>query len=510
MSMRWIASAAAVTILVGAGIYIGVVQKRAPVAVSPPPVVEVPSKLVERTCGFATQSGRAMTCYDLEVPEKYGARDSRRLTLPVMVFRAEDAERKPDPVLLISGGPGAISYTEARYAEIWRDKFKEYSWLKGRDLIVYDQRGVGGARPALECPEFDATRDSVGDLEKIKAAMIGCRDRLKREGVDLAAYDTAANVSDLHELRRRLGHPQVNLWGQSYGTRIALAALKRDATGIRSVILDGAYPPEVAGRLHFAATFVRTLDLIFEACAKDADCNADYPNLRDRFERAVAVLRDKPVEVKSDPSPMLPEKTFHIDDIVFLSVVENMLYTADGIGKLPWLIERVLLGKAEALSDSLTEWDMVAYGPFVTTGVAFLVDCNDTPVTDDSEDRTLAQKHPALKRWIDHTLTLRPCAFWAQNPKPALDRAPIKSAVPALIVSGWFDIATPPDWAEATHKSYGASQLVVVRAASHDAADQTCAQAALEVFLADPTKNLDGFCGPSPSAPPFKRKADED
>jgi pimeloyl-ACP methyl ester carboxylesterase len=502
----------AVAVAVAAVAYFRAAEEPQRIAAPSPPAVarKDPTRLVERPCGFTTESGREMTCYDFEVPERHGAEDSRTLTLPVIVFRAAESEKKPDPVVLISGGPGAISYTEARYAEIWRDKFKEYAWLKGRDLVVYDQRGVGGARPALECPEVDATRDHPGDVEKIKAAMTACRDRLKREGADLAAYDTAANVADLLALRRLLGRAEINLWGQSYGTRVALAALKRDASGIRSVILDGAYPPEVAGRLHFASTFIRTLDLVFAACAEDEECAADYPNLRQRFQRVVAMLREKPAVVASDPTPMLPAKSFQVDDIVFLSIVENLLYTADGIGRFPWVVERVLEGKHEALAEVLTDWDMVAYGPFVTTGVAFLVDCNDTPVADDSEDRAAAEKHPHLKRWIEHTLAVKPCAVWAPGRAPALDRGPVKAKVPTVILAGWYDLATPPSWAEIAHKSHGASQLILVRAAAHDAADHACAQSALEVFLNEPTRNLDGFCGPSPTAPPFKRKADED
>src|SRR5262249_25403905 len=161
----------------------------------------------------STESGRKMVCYDLFVPETRDNVGGRLLRLPVLVFEAPEAPRKDDPVLLISGGPGAISYTEKRFADLWKGKFKDLPWLLGRDLIVYDQRGVGGARPALECPEIDSTRDDPMNLDRAKAAMIACRDRFVREGVDLLAYDTNTNADDVLALKITFGIKSLNLWG---------------------------------------------------------------------------------------------------------------------------------------------------------------------------------------------------------------------------------------------------------------------------------------------------------
>jgi len=471
---------------------------------------EARTQLVPRACDFAPDSGRKMVCYDLLVPESRDKRGGRLIRLPILVFEAPEMPKKADPVLLISGGPGAIAYTEKRYAEMWKGKFKDLPWLDGRDLIVYDQRGVGGARPALECPEIDATRDDPMNLDRAKAAMIACRDRFAREGVDLLAYDTNANADDVLSLKAAFGIASLNLWGQSYGTRVALTVMRRNPEGIRSVILDGAYPPEIAGKLHMASAFTATMDRVFEACEKDADCRTDYPDFRKRFEQLVQDLRARPIAVKSDPSPLLPPKVFQVNDVIFLSVVDSMLYTADGIAKLPWVVDRVLEGKTETLADPLADWDQVAYGPFVTAGVSYLVDCNDTPDPDDSEESTTAKTTPHLGAWLTYAITVKPCPIWTPRKAPALDRTPVTSSIPTVVVSGWFDIATPPEWAVITVRSLKKAQLVAVRAASHDASDQSCAQAALAVFLNVPDRDLSLFCGPTPSHPKFKRKADDE
>jgi pimeloyl-ACP methyl ester carboxylesterase len=105
---------------------------------------------------------------------------------------------------------------------------------------------------------------------------------------------------------------------------------------------------------------------------------------------------------------------------------------------------------------------------------------------------------------------VKPCPHWTPRKEPALDRAPVKSDIPTLVISGWFDIATPPEWALITVRSLAKAQLVVVRAASHDASDAACAQAALAVFLNVPGRDVSLFCGPSPSHPRFKRKSEEE
>ncbi len=507
MRTRTIAALAVVAAVVGAGGYAYVFERTWVLERLNGP--EARTELVPRPCDFTTESGRKMACYDLYVPESRG-RTGRRLRLPVLVFQAPESPKKDDAVLLISGGPGAISYTEKRFADMWKGKFKELPWLDGRDLIVYDQRGVGGARPALECPEIDATRDDPMNLDRAKAAMIACRERFEREGVDLLAYDTNANADDVLSLKAAFGFKSLNLWGQSYGTRVALAVMRRNPEGIRTVILDGAYPPEIAGKLNMVSAFTASMDRVFDACAKDDDCRSDYPDFRKRFEEVITRLRADPVAVKSDPSPMLPPRVFQVNDVIFLSVVDSMLYTADGIGKLPWLVDRVADGKTDALADPLADWDQVAYGPFVTAGISYLVDCNDTPDPDDSEERRVAQRSPHLGGWIKYALAVKPCPLWTPRKEPALDRTPVKSEIPALVISGWFDIATPPEWAVITARSLPKVQLVLVRAQSHDASDAECAQAALAVFLNTPDRDLSLFCGPTPSHPRFKRKSEEE
>jgi len=49
---------------------------------------------------------------------------------------------------------------------------------------------------------------------------------------------------EVNDLRLALRYDEVNLWGSSYGTRLALGVMRDFPEGLRSVVLDSAYPPD--------------------------------------------------------------------------------------------------------------------------------------------------------------------------------------------------------------------------------------------------------------------------
>lgn len=480
----------------------------APAAAQQGPDLSV-ARLAETPCAMKNESGRDMACYTLTVPENWAKPGGKTVALPILVFRAAAGAREPDPVVQITGGPGAIAFTEEKHDYVWTDKFKEWTWLAGRDLIVFDQRGIGGARPALECPEVDATRSAPLDDDKFIAATRACRERLAQSH-DLSGYDTAATVLDLAALRQAMKIERWTLWGQSYGSRVALAAMRSRPEGIRAAILDGAYPPEISGKSHSGSGLVLTLGRVFAACKADATCAADYPDIEAAFMRVLERLRREPLTLVSDTEPLLPKTRHRVNDVILIAIVGNLIYTAEGIAKLPWLIHWLDRGKTSVLAEPLADWDLVSYGPYITTGASFLIDCNDDPRLDDSEDRALAARHPHLKPWIDFVLAVRPCAYWNPGGKGTLDTRPVASDIPTLIVSGALDIATRPEWADLTARSLKRAAVIRVATASHDASDAACARRALSRFLDNPEALASLPDCPVGETPKFRRPPEKD
>src|SRR5207302_4130586 len=107
----------------------------------------------------------------------------------------------------------------------------------GRDAIIFDQRGVGYSVPALNCPPvggrdpMSAALESVSDLAR-------CRDDVVREGIPLDAYTIPESAADVNDIRQALGYAQLDLYGLSYGTKLALAVMRDFPTTVRSAVLD--------------------------------------------------------------------------------------------------------------------------------------------------------------------------------------------------------------------------------------------------------------------------------
>src|SRR6185503_15624183 len=98
------------------------------------------------------------------------------------------------------------------------------------------------------------------------------------KGVDPASATSAENAADVNDLRLALGYDQWNLYGVSYGTRLALTVVRDYPQSVRSVILDSVYPLQVNLYTDLPENFDRALKVLFETCAADADCSSTYPD----------------------------------------------------------------------------------------------------------------------------------------------------------------------------------------------------------------------------------------
>ena len=149
--------------------------------------------------------------------------------------------------------------------------------------------------PRADCPELAALNISSlsfgndhqdADRQAHDAAQ-ACLARLQREGHDAAAYTTTASAEDLHDIFTALGLRRWNIYGLSYGTRLALTYMRLHPADIRSAILDSVYPPQVRFLEDDAARTERAFNLLFAACQADADCRGWYPGLPGRLQALV-------------------------------------------------------------------------------------------------------------------------------------------------------------------------------------------------------------------------------
>ncbi|MGZ4201173.1 MAG: alpha/beta hydrolase [Thermoleophilaceae bacterium] len=150
--------------------------------------------------------------------------------------------------------------------------------LRGRDLVVFDQRGTGFSDQLL-CP-------GLGDHKLPDNGVGGCAQRL---GALRPFYTTSDSVADLDAVRRLVGVDKIDLYGVSYGTKVALDYATRfpehiDRLVLDSVVLPGALDP------YELSSFVALPRLLSQICAKNAcqgitnDPQADLAQLVQRLE----------------------------------------------------------------------------------------------------------------------------------------------------------------------------------------------------------------------------------
>jgi pimeloyl-ACP methyl ester carboxylesterase len=103
------------------------------------------------------------------------------------------------------------------------------------------------------------------------------------------------NAHDVRAVVQGLGYDAYNIYGISYGTRLALEVMRTDPTGVRSVTLDSVAPTTVRLYDELLGPHQDMLDAIVSQCADDPGCATAYPNFGEQINQVVADLRANPI-----------------------------------------------------------------------------------------------------------------------------------------------------------------------------------------------------------------------
>jgi pimeloyl-ACP methyl ester carboxylesterase len=146
----------------------------------------------------------------------------KELQLHVAIIPALRLKPAADPLFILSGGPGQAA------SDFYLSVAPAFSRIRrDRDLVLIDQRGTGRSN-ALQCTMPDDT--GAFDPQKVQAAVRECLASLPG---DPRYYTTSIAVRDLDDVRAALGYRKVNLYGISYGTRVAQHYMRRYPDRVR-------------------------------------------------------------------------------------------------------------------------------------------------------------------------------------------------------------------------------------------------------------------------------------
>jgi pimeloyl-ACP methyl ester carboxylesterase len=440
-------------------------------------------------------------CGYLTVLENRAKPDGRRIRIFVMRAPAVSATPRPDPIVYLSGGPGGAGSFEVAF-------MVKHGLNADREVIFVDQRGTHRSDPLLACPEWERfLYDSVSvpfaaesTTARDSAAIQTCRDRLAATSVDLAAYNSTENAADIADLRAALGIDAWNVYGVSYGSRLALTVLRDHPKGIRTVILDSVSPATNNIVEKWWSAPASSFKAIFAACAAQPACAAAYPNLEADFTATVNRLDTTPAvaQVKDGSSTV----TVNVDGFALAYTVIMASERGDASG-VPRMIAEIARGDPSAVAAAY----LALRGPsefigLAGSGLAVTVFCAESANLT-TEAATLAKAKAALPGFPERVLRVQPkqgrlfteCPIWNVGKAAPSVTAPTVSDVPVLILEGAFDAATAPEWVDLITPDLKNSQLVAFPFTGHSVLGKsTCALSIMAAFLDNPTKPVDQTC----------------
>jgi len=433
------------------------------------PLGEEKPLLVMENCfveGVTTQ----LQCGKLTVPENWAAPTDVTIDINVIVVKAIASSAKTDPLFLLMGGPGqAASELVSGLMGIFRDV------QQSRDLVFIDQRGTGLSSPLLcEDEESDIYKDVSSDFDQ--SDLQKCLDSFN---VDLSQYNTNNAVLDFDAVRVALGYDAINLYGISYGSRAAMVYMRDKPNALRSVILDGVVPPQIAvGPSGVQAA--RAFDILINQCKNNVDCQQQYPTLVTDYQKIRAQLEIAPIHAMIDHPVSDKKVPLNIDSVKFIGTLHSLLYSVGRRELIPYIINEFAGGNYKPFVGLMSQNE--GQNSVIYTGLNFNIVCNeDVPraskeLLEKSHNNSFSGRHSF--EGISEV-----CSQWPKFKAPDDFSDPIKSDIPTMLLSGELDPVTPPEWAELAAKGLNNNKHYVAKNAGHGLITQTCAGSMINEFI---------------------------
>lgn len=442
----------------------------------------------DKSCPFdASGISVKIDCGYLEVPENRSNPNGRKIEIAYAVIKSKDRHAGLDPVVYLMGGPGGSSLNNIRY-------WSRHAIVEKRDMILVDQRGTGFSRPNL-CPEVGLETVNVmaedfspeEEYKRLSKLAMDCKTSLIASGIDLGSFNSKENAADLEELRIHLGHEKWNLYGGSYGTRLALTMMRDYPDGIRSVILSGPFPPNANMYAELIPNFDQSLSKFFRVCQENPACHNKYPGLQDKFRKIIPQLIDKPVTFEYQGQP------FVINAQDALLIIHQLLYSRNTLGQVPGFIEALKSKDQEVISKALKP--LLQRSGAIDMGMYFSVQAFDElPFNGASEYAQSLEELDDYKPGLAFfNSDVRILPEWHDARADETENLPVESDIPTLILVGQLDPVTPPSYAALTAATLPNSYLYEFPLMSHNLFSY-CPTEVFLTFLDNPFSPPESSC----------------
>lgn len=396
----------------------------------------------------------------LLVPENRSNPESNLIELAFVRFKST-AKNPGPPIVYLAGGPGGSGIGTARGS-----RFPLFMALREiADVIAFDQRGTGFSKPNLTCINrlalpLDVAPSREAAIKELRENASECAFYWRNiQRVDLAGYNTNESADDLEDLRKALGANQISLWTISYGTHLAFATMRRHPKSIHRAILAGTEGPDHTYKL--PSNVQKHLEDLAALSKVDPEIGKEIPDFLGLMKSVFDRLDAKPETVEiTDPRTKRKVQVI-VNKFVMQFIVANNIGTTV-TARFPALFYRASKGDFTNPAQVWLEQSRSGIG----SAMSFMMDCASGQ-TAARREQIAREAKGTLVEDISNFPFPDVCTEWNAPDLGDEFRAPLKSDVPVLFISGTLDARTPVSNAEEYRKGFSNSTHMIIEGAVH-------------------------------------------
>ncbi len=396
----------------------------------------------------------------LLVPENRSNPESNLIELAFVRFKSTSKNPGP-PIVYLAGGPGGSGIGAATGT-----RFPLFMALREiGDVIAYDQRGTGYSKPNLGCFDrlalpLDVPPTREAAIKELRENAKSCKSYWRDiQRVDLTGYNTNESADDLEDLRKALGVNQISLWSISYGTHLAFATMRRHPKSINRAILAGTEGPDHTYKL--PSNVQKHLEDLAALIKADPEIGKEIPDLLGLMKSVFDRLDAQPETVEvTDPRTKLKVKVI-VNKFVLQFIVANNIGTTVS-ARFPALFYRASKGD---FTNPAQVWLNQSRSD-IGSAMSYMMDCASGQTAARREQIAREAKGTLLED-ISNFPFPQICEEWNAPDLGDEFRAPLRSDVPVLFISGTLDARTPISNAEEYRKGFPNSTHIIIEGAVH-------------------------------------------
>ena len=396
----------------------------------------------------------------LVVPENRSNPESNLIELAFVRFKST-AKNPGPPIVYLAGGPGGSGIFAARGTRL--PLFMALREIA--DVIAYDQRGVGFSKPNLSCLDrlalpLDVAPTREAAIKELRKNGDSCKSYWRDiQRVDLSAYNTNESADDLDDLRKALGVNQISLWSISYGTHLAFATMRRHPKSIHRAILAGTEGPDHTYKL--PSNIQKHLEDLAAVIKADPEVGKEIPDFLGLMKSVFDRLDAQPETVEITDTRTKVKVKVIVNKFVLQFIVANNIGTTV-TARFPALFYRASKGD---FTNPAQVWLNQSRSE-IGSAMSYMMDCASGQTAARREQIAREAKGTLLEDFSNFPFP-DVCEEWKAPDLGDAFRAPLRSDIPVLFISGTLDARTPISNAEEYRKGFSNSTHIIIENAVH-------------------------------------------